>query len=148
MENEVITILASPQNLYTFWLNPQNFMAFTEHLESVIKLSSTKSRWKWKGRHGSSAIEWNSEIVEQKPFSIIEWRSTQNAEVPIAGRVEFVPLDNGRGTIVRLAIESPSIELKMNLTKLRELFEAGEIPRVEGQPAGAHRKHETITALH
>lgn len=163
---EAVTILASPQNLYTFWLNPQNFVAFTEQLESVVRVSETKSHWKWKALRGNKTLEWDSEIVEQKPYSLIAWRSTHVSEIQLSGRVEFIPLDYNRGTVVRVRIafdvpggkftefvektlgESPHRNLKMNLVKLRELFEAGEIPRVEGQSAGANRKHETKTALH
>lgn len=163
---EAVTVLASAQNLYTFWLNPQNFMAFTEQLESVTKISDTKSHWKWKALRGNKTLEWDSEIVEKKPYSVIAWRSTHASQIQLSGRVEFKPLDYGRGTVVTVRIafdvpggkftefiekmlgESPHRNLKMNLVTLRELFEAGEIPRVEGQPAGADRKHETKTALH
>ncbi|WP_295902007.1 SRPBCC family protein [uncultured Bdellovibrio sp.] len=163
---EAVTVLSSPEELYNFWLDPTNFMTFTEQLEAVHQISETKSHWVWRALKGGKTVEWVSEIVEQKPYSLIAWRSTPESDLRLSGRVEFVPLNYHRGTVVRVKMaydlptgnllnliektlgESPHRNLKINLIKLRELFEAGEIPKVEGQPAGNKREHETKTALH
>ena len=100
------------------------------------------------------------------PHSLISWQSVEGSDVFHSGSVEFVELPYSRGTMVKVKLaydlpagkltdllekmlgESPHRNLKINLYKLRELFEAGEIATVEGQPAGNRREHETKTALH
>ncbi|WII71497.1 SRPBCC family protein [Bdellovibrio sp. 22V] len=163
---EAVTILATPQELYQYWRDPSHFVLFTDQLQSVTEISETRSHWVWKALKGRKTIEWDSEIVEDIPNSVIAWRAHGDQDIQHSGRVEFQELPYGRGTTVKVKIaydapagkmlnvlekllgESPHRNLKMNLFKLRELFEAGEVPTVEGQPAGHNREHETKTALH
>ncbi|WP_373997997.1 SRPBCC family protein [Bdellovibrio bacteriovorus] len=164
---EAITIKASAQELYNFWRDVTHFTLFTDQLESVVVTSETKSHWVWKALKGKKTIEWDCEIVQEVPFSLIAWKSTGATEdLHHSGRVEFLELPYGRGTQVKVKLaydlpggkitelfekllgESPGRNLRLNLFKLRALFEAREIPTVEGQSAGNNREHETKTALH
>ncbi|MFS4461021.1 SRPBCC family protein [Bdellovibrio sp. HCB2-146] len=163
---EAITILAPPETLYHLWMNPQNFQNLSDQLESVTKISETKTHWVWRALKDRTRIEWDSEIVEKKENQYIAWRSTLHENLLISGRVEFDLLPYGRGTVVRVKLgydvpigkmavllekvlgESPHRNLKLFLVRLRQFMETGELARVEGQSAGNDRDKETNTALH
>ncbi|MGZ3768765.1 MAG: SRPBCC family protein [Bdellovibrio sp.] len=164
---DAIIISASTKDLYTFWRDFTHFTLFTDQLESVQVLSDTLSHWKWKVLKGKKVVEWDCEIVQDIPDSLIAWRTTQaSMDLQHSGRVEFIQLPFNKGTEVHVQLaydlpggritemvekvigESPRRNLRMNLFKLRSYFEAKEIPTVEGQPAGHRREHETKTALH
>lgn len=164
---ESIIVLASTQELYTFWRDFTHFTLFTDQLESVTVLSDTKSHWKWKVLKGKKTIEWDCEIIQDVSNSLIAWRTTQaTMDLQHSGRVEFIQLPFDRGTEVNVKLaydlpggkitevveklmgESPRKNLQLNLFKLRAYFEANEIPTVEGQSAGHHREHDTKSAPH
>lgn len=164
---ESITVLASAQDLYNFWRDFTHFTLFTDQLESVAILSETKSHWVWKALKGKKTIEWDCEIIQDIPNSLIAWRTTHaTMNLQHSGRVEFVQLPFNRGTVVNVKLaydlpggkftefvekmlgESPHRNLQLNLFKLRSYFEAHDIPTVEGQSAGRNREHETKSALH
>lgn len=162
---ETVTILAPADSLYKFWLDLQNLKQFSNQIESITEISDKKSKWVWNTLKGKRKIEWISEIVEERRSSFIAWRA-EGEHLSHSGQVEFEELDFGRGTRITVKIaydlpfgkltgaletflgESPHRNLKLSLVQMRQLFEAGEIARVEGQPAGDSREHETKSALH
>jgi uncharacterized membrane protein len=161
---ESIIILAPAKIIYEFWLNPENFKAFSAQIKSIQKVSDSQSHWIWNAMKDNKTVEWDSQIVETVPDRVVAWRSTGNSDIQLAGRLELKELPYNRGTEVKVALgtdlsatvqfletllgESPHRNLKMFLVKLRQLLETGEISTVEGQSAGDNRKTETTTALH
>jgi uncharacterized membrane protein len=147
---EVFTVNRSPWQLYEFWRNFENLPKFMNHLEAVKVLDDKRSHWVAKGPAGTK-VEWDAEIINDEPNALIAWRSLANADVDNAGSVRFVPGVEGRGTEVKVVIdyippagrvgsmiayllgEEPTIQVREDLRRFKQLMETGEVPTVEGQ---------------
>jgi len=142
-----------PQELYQFWRNLENLPRFMQHLESVEVIGANMSHWVAKGP-GGKTVEWDAEIIQDRPNELIEWKSVDGTVVAHSGSVRFEPAPGGRGTIVRVDLRyrppagvvgvgiakllgrAPDQEIQRDLRLLKQMMEAGEIARTEGQPAG------------
>lgn len=151
---KVITVDASPEELYRFWRNFENLSKFMSNLESVRTLDDRRSHWIAKGPAGSR-YEWDAEVTDDQPDRSIAWRSTGQADVHNWGRVRFDKAPGDRGTEVRVEVgyrppggqigaaaawlmgQAPEQRIQEDLRRLKQLFELGETPTTEGQPAGS-----------
>ena len=151
--DEAMTINAPVEDIYNFWRNFENLPQFMYHLESVTKTDEMRSHWKAKAPLGMT-VEWDAEIISEIPNELISWRSIEGADVANAGSVRFLPSTGGRGTVVKVELryeppagklgaaiawlsgEEPSVQIKDDLRRFKQLMETGEIPTIEGQPAG------------
>ena len=149
-----MTVERTPWDLYSFWRNFENLAQFLHHVESVKVLDEKRSHWVVRAPAGTT-VEWDAEIINDEPNSLIAWRSLANANVDNAGSVRFVPGPEGRGTEVRVVIDyippggrvgkwvatmfgkNPSHQIREDLRRFKRLMETGEIPTVEGQPSGS-----------
>jgi uncharacterized membrane protein len=151
-----VTINRRADELFRFWRDFANLPRFMRHLKSVEVLDEKNSRWVAKAPAGLS-VQWDAEIINEEPDSLIAWRSVGSAEVDNAGSVRFVPAPEGRGTEVRVVIdylppagkigsiiakifgEDPHWQIKDDLRRFKNITEAGEIPTTQGQPKGTCR---------
>jgi uncharacterized membrane protein len=147
-----VTINRSPAELYSFWENFENLPKFMNHLESVTKQDEIHSHWKAKAPLGLT-VEWDAEITNKVANEKIEWRSTENADIPNMGQVEFNATPN-RGTEVRVKFtyiapagklgalaakifgEEPNQQVDEDLRRFKQLMETGSIITVDGQTSG------------
>ncbi len=115
-----------------------------EHLLEVRVVSPQRSHWIAKAPAGTH-VEWDAEIVNDVPDSLIAWKTVGDAEVPNAGSVHFSDAPGGRGTIVKVEVdyeppagkigalvarlfgEDPDRQIREDLRKFKQLFETGEI---------------------
>src|SRR4051812_22284164 len=74
-----IIINRSPEELYRFWRDFENLPRFMNHLESVRVLDDKRSHWVAKAPAGTS-VEWDAEIIEDRPGELIAWRSLAGSE--------------------------------------------------------------------
>jgi uncharacterized membrane protein len=143
----------SPEELYRFWRDFQNLPQFMFHLDSVQVIDDKRSHWVAKAPAGRR-VEWDAEIVEERPDQLIAWRSLPTSDVSHSGSVRFEPAPAGRGTIVRVDMrykppaglpgaaaaklfgKEPGQQVQEDLRRLKQLIEAGEIITTEGQSAG------------
>jgi uncharacterized membrane protein len=150
---QAMTINRTPWDLFQFWRNFENLPRFMRHVESVKVLDDKRSHWSVDGPAGRK-VEWDAEIINEEPNTLIAWRSLGNADVDNAGSVRFVPGPEGRGTEVRVVIDyippagrvgnwvaklfakNPSSEIREDLRRFKQLMETGEVPTTEGQPRG------------
>jgi uncharacterized membrane protein len=150
---EVVTINRSAEELYRFWHEFQNLPRFMKQLESVEARGDGRLRWVAKGPAGMS-VEWDAEIIQDRPNELIAWRSLPGADVDNAGSVRFERAPGGRGTVVKVEMEyrppagavgatvakllgkDPGWQIKHALQRFKQLMETGEIITTEGQPAG------------
>ena len=102
--DESVAVARTPWDLYQFWRNFDNLPRFLSHVKSVEVIDSTRSHWTVDGPAGQS-VEWDAEIINDEPNSLIAWRSLANATVDNAGSVRFVPSADGQETHVRVVID-------------------------------------------
>ena len=151
-----IHVYRSPEEVYNFWRNFQNFPRFMYYLDSVQVTGDKRSHWVAKAPAGTH-VEWDAETVQDIPNERIAWRSLEGSTVPNSGEVYFERAPSGRGTIVRVAVEyrppagpigaaiakifgrAPGQQIREDLRRFKQLIEAGEIITTEGQPAGRPR---------
>jgi uncharacterized membrane protein len=124
-----------------------------KHIESVEILGDNRSRWTAKVP-GGKEIQWEAEILLDRPNEEIVWRSVENSEIHHAGAVRFEPAPAKRGTrviiqmeihelpgvmgstIAKLVGKVPEQLVQEDLRAFKQLMETGEIATTEGQPSG------------
>lgn len=149
---KTVTIQRPVEELYTYWRNFQNFPTFMKHVESVTLLDDRRSHWVAKAPAGQK-VEWDAEIVEDRPNELIAWASVENSDVDNSGFVRFKPAPGNRGTEVKVVIEynvpggaltaaiaklfgeEPEQQIGDELRRFKMLMEAGEIATTAGQPS-------------
>ncbi|MFC4427811.1 SRPBCC family protein [Deinococcus navajonensis] len=127
------------QQVYAYWRQLENLPQIMSHLESVTVLDDKRSRWVAKAPLGTH-VEWEAEIVNDKPGERIGWHSLPGATVDNAGSVQFESLPGG-GTRVHVALsyrppagalgaavaklfgEEPSQQIAEDLQKFKATFE-------------------------
>lgn len=152
---QAVTVACSPEDAYRFWRSLENLPRFMVHLESVTEEGS-RSHWRAKGPAGTS-VEWDAEIISDRPNELIAWRSVPGSEIPNAGRVRFIAAPGGRGTEIHVELrydppgrgvgaffaklfgEEPNQQIKGDLRRLKQVIEVGEVVHSD---ASIHRwKH-------
>jgi uncharacterized membrane protein len=119
------------------------------HLQSVRVMDDGRSHWVGSGPAGTS-VEWDAEIIEDRPNELIAWRSLEGADVENSGSVRFECAPGTRGTIVRVEIvykppggvigewlakitgNDPEQQSRKALRCLKQLMETGEVILSEG----------------
>jgi uncharacterized membrane protein len=114
-----ITLNRPPNEVYAFWREFENLPRFMQHLEEVSVVDDRRSHWKAKAPAGT-AVEWDAEIVEDRPNELISWRSLEGAGMPNNGSVRFAPAPGDRGTevLVELLYEPPAGTIGATIAKL------------------------------
>jgi uncharacterized membrane protein len=153
--DEAVTVGLPREEVFRFWRDLSNVGEFMEHVESVRTVDdSNRTHWMAKGPGGKS-VQWDAQIINEKPNELIAWRSLPGSEIPHAGSVRFKEASGGRGTEVHVEVlysppggpagamfaklfgEDPSAQIRSDLKRLKARLEAGVIPNTEGQPVGA-----------
>jgi uncharacterized membrane protein len=150
---KTVTINRSPEEVYQFWHDFRNLPRFMGHLESVQVTGPTRSHWRTRAPAGRT-VEWDAEMVDDRPNELIAWRSLPNADVPNSGQVRFRPAPGGRGTevevdlwydppggkigstIARLLGEEPGQQVSDDLRRLKQVLETGEVIRSDATVQG------------
>jgi uncharacterized membrane protein len=145
----VTTIRRPVQDVYDFWRDFENFPRFMRHLESVRVLDADRSRWRARAPAGT-IVEWDAEILGERPNESISWRSLPGADVRNRGAVRFAPAPGDRGTEVRVELEyvppagtlgrmvaklfgeAPEQQVRDDLRRVKQLLETGEVPVSDG----------------
>lgn len=144
-----VTVQRSPEEVYRFWRQLENLPRFMIHLKSVSVLDEKRSHWVAAAPIGDT-VEWDAEIIEEKPNEIIVWKSLAGADVDNTGSVSFAKAADG-GTEVKVAMEyeppggvlgaafakffgeNPQQQLEEDLNRLKHLMETGT-PEEIGAP--------------
>lgn len=156
---QAIQVMKPRHEVYTFWRDLTNLPRFMKHVRSVEVHEGGRSHWTVQVT-GAPVLEWDAQIVDDRPGELISWRSVEHAAVDNAGEVRFVDLPHGRGTgiTVELAYRPPAgpvgaagahllkgiteQEIREDLRRFKNVIETGEIPRIFGQPSGEGRSSE------
>jgi uncharacterized membrane protein len=140
------------EELYEEWIQLESLPRLMSHLVSVSPQGEGKTHWVATTRLGVN-LEWDAEIIEQRPSEVISWQSLPGSQVDTAGSVHFRKLAN-RGTEVRVSLKydppGGSLTAKLadffgagiqqsvesDLWRFKQWAETGEIPTTEGQSSG------------
>jgi len=99
-----VKIHRTPDDVYRFWRQLENLPQAFEHLKRVEPIDNRRSKWIAKGplkKH----VEWEAEIINDKPYEMIAWRSVKGSQLDTAGSVHFEKAFGDSGTIVRLSLK-------------------------------------------
>jgi uncharacterized membrane protein len=145
---EAIRLEKPIAEVYRFWRAFENLPRFMKHLERVTDLGNGRSHWVACGP-GGMRVEWDAEIINEIDDKVIGWRSLPGSDVISAGSVNFDTVRAGRSTQVSVHLQyappagkagawvakmfgrEPSQTIREDLRRLKQLLEAGEIPRAE-----------------
>ena len=151
---KTVTINRPRQEVYEFWRDLTNLPRFMQHLQSVTPIGARQSHWIANGP-GDVDVEWDAEIVEDRPGQLIAWRSLTGSDVPNHGSVRFEGAPIGRGTEIHVALqydapggaiagavatwfgEEPGQQIRDDLRRLKQVLETGEVVRSDGSLEGA-----------
>lgn len=164
----VTTINKPVHEVYQFWRQFENFPRFMRHIESVEKLDERRSRWTATAPAGQT-VQWEAEILEDRPDEWIAWRSVEGSQVQNSGSVRFSPAPGGRGTEVRVQLQysppagalgrgiawlfgqDPDQQIHTDLHRFKQLMETGEVPLSDGpalwRPAQPAKDPEKLRKL-
>ena len=151
--DESVTIDRSAEELFRFWRNVSNLPRVMRHVKSVTNIEGPRSHWVANGPAGLD-VEWDAEIIMERPNELIAWRSLEDSQVASAGSVHFRLAPGNRGTEVRVVLKydppagkvgatlawllgrAPEQEIREDLLRFKSSMETGEMVTVEGQPRG------------
>lgn len=128
------------QSVYDYWRKLDNLPQIMSHLETVTVLDERRSRWVAKAPLGTH-VEWEAEVVNDKPGERIGWHSLPGATVDNAGSVQFESMPNGStrlhvalsyrppagplgAAVAKIFGEEPSQQIAEDLQKFKQSFEA------------------------
>ena len=80
---------------YNQWTQFETFPKFMEGVQSVRQVDDTHLHWK--ASIAGREVEWDAEVTEQQPDTVVAWRSTSGAQN--AGAVSFLPMGPDRTEI-------------------------------------------------
>ncbi len=146
---EAVTIQRTPDELYREWRNLEALPEKMQHIQSVQERSDGTSHWSASGPAGKT-FEWDAEILQDIPGTLISWRSLPGADVVSAGSVNFDEAGaHGTRVTVRLQYDppggkigayvawlmrqAPSQQIREDLRRWKSRLEAGEAPTTDGQ---------------
>jgi uncharacterized membrane protein len=148
-----MTVGLPREEVYAYWRKLENLPLFMEHLQDVQVTGERTSHWTARGPLGIQ-IDWDAEILEDRPGEEIMWRSLEGSEIENSGVVRFKDAPGGRGTevyvslsyrppvgsassaIAKLLGEEPDIQVREDLRHFKQILESGEMPTTKGQPSG------------
>ncbi|THD60090.1 SRPBCC family protein [Phenylobacterium sp.] len=148
-----VTINRPRAEVYAFWRDFRNLARFLENIERVEVGDDRRSHWVIEAPAGRT-VEWDSQIVEDEPDSLIAWESLQGGDIKNTGRIEFSDAAPGRGTLVTATIvydppggdigkliaklfqKEPKVQARRDLRRFKQLMETGEISTSAAPDAG------------
>lgn len=136
-----IEVNLAPAQVFGYWRNLENLPIFMPHIKSVKRTEDGISHWKVEGPAGIP-LEWDAEIINERPGEMLAWQSLPGAQVQNAGTVRFAPAKSGIGTSMTVVLqyqppggrlgaavasifgESPETQLEADLVRFRDWVEA------------------------
>lgn len=145
---DAIIVHRRHEDLFRFWRQLDNLPRFMDEIQKIDILSPTRSRWvmtipTMEHVPGPSTVEWEAEIINEKEHETIGWRTVGHSDVDHAGSVQFIPVDAGDATEVRVTLqyspvggligagvlkmlgEDPYRKIQRNLKKFKDIMETG-----------------------
>ena len=136
-----VTINKPPREVYDFFRRFERLPQFMTYLASVEVRGDRRSTWTAHLPFGKT-VQWDAEIIDDRPGEVIAWRSTDDSTIQVAGRVTFTRTVGRDMTEVRAEIRlgaggrAPSAglarlfarpQVKGDLRRLKQVMETGEV---------------------
>lgn len=152
--DHAVTVAKPAADVYRFWRDLENLPRFMTHLVDVDTTTDGRSHWVARGPLGLR-VEWDAEIITDRPNEVISWKSLDGSDVDTAGSVHFTDRGDGR-TEVRVELKydppagkvgeavsrlfglSPEQQIRADLQRFKQIVETGEVPRGDGGAGGRH----------
>ena len=149
-----VTINRPREAVYQFWRDFSNLPQFMAHVQSVVSRDDKRSHWVVAAPAGQT-VEWDAEIVDDRPDELIAWRSLEGSDIRHEGSVRFEKAPADRGTEVHVDLrydapggkagaavatlfgEEPTQQIGDDLRRLKQVLETGEVVRSDGNLDGA-----------
>jgi uncharacterized membrane protein len=149
-----VTINRPPEAVYEFWRQLENLPRFMYHLQEVRSIGNDRSHWIARAPAGQQ-VEWDAEIVDERPGELIVWRALPGSDIQHEGSVHFRPAPADRGTEVEVALqydapggkagaliatlfgEEPTQQIRDDLRRFKQVLETGEVVLSDGSLEGA-----------
>jgi uncharacterized membrane protein len=142
-----VIVNRSPEEVFSYWRNFENFPNFMKHVEAVRKTGKMVSHWVTKAP-GGKRVEWDSEITEIKDNELIRWRSLSGSDVQNRGQVTFKKTPEGGtgleveftyqtegatgSTVSRLFNFLPVYYIRRDLQRFKRIMEKDESSMIRG----------------
>lgn len=154
-----ITVRRPVVDVYRYWRDLQNLPRFMTHLESVRAVGDGRSHWVARAPAGKT-VQWDAEIVADRPNERIAWRSLEGARIDNSGSVrfrraarsqgtevivelEYIPPAGALGaTVAKLFGEEPNQQIRDDLRRFKQVLETGEVVRSAGSPDGSKTQRQ------
>lgn len=155
-----VTVRCEPQAAYDLWRDFSNLPKFMTDLVRV-ETQGDKSKWTIDLPRGPK-VQWDAQIIQDRPGELISWRSLEGSQVEQAGTVMFTRAPAGRGTVIglslsysipggkltelatKLMLEDPKTLVLLNLRRFKAYMETGQIPTIEGQSSGREQDYPNM----
>lgn len=99
---EESVVIARPcDEVYALFRDLHALAEVARNVERVEVSSAALSRWTVRGPAGMR-LRWDAEVINDRPWELIAWRTRAGSDVRSAGSVRFSPLDDGASTEVRV----------------------------------------------
>lgn len=152
-----ITIGKPRAEVWTFVRDLERFPHWAGHVRSVTEIEDGRSHWVVKGP-GGAEMEWDVRTVAESPHERISWETLPGADVRHAGVLAVRDAPGGRGTEVSLHLayeapagrfgdvlasltgEEPGRQTRIDLRRLKQLLETGEMATNAMRPQDAGRE--------
>jgi uncharacterized membrane protein len=147
-----ITIDKPADELYALWREPSTLSRIMGDFAEVTQVSQNRQHWTMRMPRGRS-LEWDSQILEDRPGEFLRWQSVEGAQLTNEGSIHFGPAPGNRGTemtlrmrfdppggavgkwAIRLLGFAPRVLATKALYRFKSLAETGEIPTLKRNPA-------------
>jgi uncharacterized membrane protein len=139
--DESVTIDKPVAEVFRFWRNFENLPRFMRHLDEVAVREEGVSHWVAKAPAGTT-VEWDARIINEIDNKLVAWQSLEGSTVSTAGSVHFDETEHGTrvrvrlqynppggklgAVIARLLGEEPSIQIREDLRRFKEMLETGK----------------------
>ena len=139
--SKYVRIAAPPQQVYELWRDPSQFPDF---MPDVQEVTAEGDHWHWKvSSIAGTSVEWDSEIVEDKPGERLAWKSVsgdvqnsgavrfddRDGETDIEFAMEFDPPAGTAGEVLAKLFSDPEDKVQRSLDSFKELVEKQARPR-------------------
>lgn len=146
------TFLQPSSVVYRAWRQFERWPSFMPGVQSVRALDGRVFHWVVEGP-GGRAVEWDAEVVTERPDELVVWRTCPGATLRHEGAAHVTEALGDRGSELRVTLRyqvpggkpavvllkllgrDPAQMLEEWLRRLKQVLEAGEIARGERRAA-------------